>query len=201
MASNHVFDVFDTVPLILLQPLPRACPPQLRFHQSPVSYISFSSPSLFHCFSLYTSIPLSHVSLSFQKSLWKVRRMTACPRPCVTAPPSPGAPVGSTCPLQGSSCRCSSYHSSSNTPSWLPSTTGWPTGPPTSSLPRWTPPGETAPLLRSGVNLVLLNQTAMCFERNGGYVLFYRPLFTVHLLYSLIEVYTVRCRYTCCIPL
>ena len=34
--GNHVFDVFDTIPLILLQPLPWASPPQLRCHQPPV---------------------------------------------------------------------------------------------------------------------------------------------------------------------
>ena len=34
--GNHVFNVVDTVPPILLQPLPRAHPPQLRCHQSPV---------------------------------------------------------------------------------------------------------------------------------------------------------------------
>jgi hypothetical protein len=33
--GNHVFHVFDTIPLILLQPL-RACSPQLRCHQPPV---------------------------------------------------------------------------------------------------------------------------------------------------------------------
>jgi hypothetical protein len=36
MASNHVFDVFDIVSLILLQPLPRTRSPQLRCHQPPV---------------------------------------------------------------------------------------------------------------------------------------------------------------------
>ena len=36
MESNNVFDVFDTIPLILLQPLPGACPPKLRCHQPPV---------------------------------------------------------------------------------------------------------------------------------------------------------------------
>lgn len=30
--GNYVFDVFDTNPLILLEPLPGACPPQLRYH-------------------------------------------------------------------------------------------------------------------------------------------------------------------------
>jgi hypothetical protein len=38
MASNtwnHVFGVFDTIPPIPLQPLPRTCPPQLRCHQPP----------------------------------------------------------------------------------------------------------------------------------------------------------------------
>jgi hypothetical protein len=36
MAGNHVFDVFDTVPLIPLQPLPWAHSPQIRCHQPPV---------------------------------------------------------------------------------------------------------------------------------------------------------------------
>ena len=36
MASNHVFDEFDTIPQIPLQPLPRARPPQLRCDQPPV---------------------------------------------------------------------------------------------------------------------------------------------------------------------
>ena len=31
--GNHVF---DTIPPIPLQPLPRACPPQLKCHQPPV---------------------------------------------------------------------------------------------------------------------------------------------------------------------
>jgi hypothetical protein len=35
---NHVFNVFDNIPLIPLQPLPRACPPQLRCHQPPVVF-------------------------------------------------------------------------------------------------------------------------------------------------------------------
>ena len=30
MASNHVFDVLDTIPLIPLQPLPQVRPPQLK---------------------------------------------------------------------------------------------------------------------------------------------------------------------------
>ena len=34
--GNNVFDVFDTIPLILLQPLPQPRPPQLRCHQPPV---------------------------------------------------------------------------------------------------------------------------------------------------------------------
>ena len=34
--GNHVFDLFDTIPLIPLQPLPRARPPQLRGPQPPV---------------------------------------------------------------------------------------------------------------------------------------------------------------------
>jgi hypothetical protein len=34
--GNHVFDVVDTFPPILLQPLPRAHPPQLRCYQPPV---------------------------------------------------------------------------------------------------------------------------------------------------------------------
>ena len=37
--GNHVFDVFDTIPRILLQSLPRARPPQLRCHQPPVMYM------------------------------------------------------------------------------------------------------------------------------------------------------------------
>uniref|UniRef100_A0A4W5RQB8 Kinesin family member 1A n=1 Tax=Hucho hucho TaxID=62062 RepID=A0A4W5RQB8_9TELE len=36
--GNHVFDVVDTFPLIPLRPLPRARPPQLRYHQPPVLY-------------------------------------------------------------------------------------------------------------------------------------------------------------------
>jgi hypothetical protein len=39
MASNHVFDVIDTIPPTPLQPLPRAHPPQLRCHQPPVVYM------------------------------------------------------------------------------------------------------------------------------------------------------------------
>ena len=35
--GNHVFDVFDTIPVIWIQPLPRARPHQLRCHQPPVS--------------------------------------------------------------------------------------------------------------------------------------------------------------------
>jgi hypothetical protein len=31
-----MFDVFDPIPLILLQPIPQASPPQLRCHQPPV---------------------------------------------------------------------------------------------------------------------------------------------------------------------
>ena len=38
--ENQVFDVFDTVPMILRQSLLRACPPQLRCHQPPVSELS-----------------------------------------------------------------------------------------------------------------------------------------------------------------
>ena len=34
--GNHMFDVFDSIPLISLQPLPRARPPQLRSNQPPV---------------------------------------------------------------------------------------------------------------------------------------------------------------------
>ena len=34
--GNHVFDVFDTIPMIPLQSLPQACSPQLRCHQPPV---------------------------------------------------------------------------------------------------------------------------------------------------------------------
>ena len=34
--GNHVSDVFDTISLVLLRPLPRARPPQLRCHQPPV---------------------------------------------------------------------------------------------------------------------------------------------------------------------
>jgi hypothetical protein len=34
--GNHVFDVFDTIPLIQLQSLPLARSPQLRCHQPPV---------------------------------------------------------------------------------------------------------------------------------------------------------------------
>ncbi|CDQ98955.1 unnamed protein product [Oncorhynchus mykiss] len=34
--GNHVIDLFDTIPLIPLQPLPQAHPPQLRCHQPPV---------------------------------------------------------------------------------------------------------------------------------------------------------------------
>ena len=45
MQSNHVFDVFDTTPLILLQPLPRARPPQLRCHKPPVELLAFSQPA------------------------------------------------------------------------------------------------------------------------------------------------------------
>jgi hypothetical protein len=33
--GNHAFDVYDTVPPIPLQTLPRAHPPQLRCHQHP----------------------------------------------------------------------------------------------------------------------------------------------------------------------
>ena len=36
MASNHVFNVYDTIPLIPLQPFPQARPPQLSCHQPPV---------------------------------------------------------------------------------------------------------------------------------------------------------------------
>jgi hypothetical protein len=34
--GSHVFYVVDTFPPIPLQPLPFACPPQLRCHQTPV---------------------------------------------------------------------------------------------------------------------------------------------------------------------
>ena len=34
--GNHVFDLFDNVPPIPLQPLPRARPPQLMCQQPPV---------------------------------------------------------------------------------------------------------------------------------------------------------------------
>ena len=36
MPGNHVFDVFNTIPMISLQSLPQARPPQLRIHQPPV---------------------------------------------------------------------------------------------------------------------------------------------------------------------
>ena len=42
MVSKHVFDVFDTVPLIALQPVSRARPPQLTCHQPPVVETSLS---------------------------------------------------------------------------------------------------------------------------------------------------------------
>lgn len=48
MASNHVVDVFDTIQLILLQPLPRGRSPQLSCYQSPVIHTLFISLSLSH---------------------------------------------------------------------------------------------------------------------------------------------------------
>ena len=38
--ETNVFDVFDTIPLILLQSLPQARSAQLRCHQPPVIYSS-----------------------------------------------------------------------------------------------------------------------------------------------------------------
>ena len=44
--GNHVFDVvFDTIPLVTLQPLPQARLPQLRCRQPPVNAINRSSMS------------------------------------------------------------------------------------------------------------------------------------------------------------
>ena len=36
--GNHVFGVFDTIPLIPLQSLPQARPPPLRCHQPPLTH-------------------------------------------------------------------------------------------------------------------------------------------------------------------
>lgn len=76
-----------------------------------------------------------------QRNPWKVTTTTTtCRRWCVSVPPSPGAPVAPTCPPPGSSCSpCSCCHSSLNTPSWSPSTTGWRTGRHASSRPRSKP--------------------------------------------------------------
>ena len=40
--GNHVFDICDTIPLIRLQTLPRARPPQLRCDQPPVIQIKYN---------------------------------------------------------------------------------------------------------------------------------------------------------------
>jgi hypothetical protein len=42
-SGNHVFDVFDAIPPIPLQPLPQALPPKLSCHQPPVIYMSDKS--------------------------------------------------------------------------------------------------------------------------------------------------------------
>jgi hypothetical protein len=58
-ASNHVFDVLDTVPLTPFQPLVRAHPPQLRCHQSPV--IS----EYFYFFIFFTSKKREHTHCGY----------------------------------------------------------------------------------------------------------------------------------------
>lgn len=93
---------------------------------------------------------LFHWSLSWlQRNLQRATMMTICRRSCGNVPPSRGAHVAPTFPPPGSSCSaCSFCHSSSNTPSWSPSTTGWRTGRHMSSWPRSKPQLETAPLFR-----------------------------------------------------
>ena len=45
--QTHRNHVFNTIPLIPLQPLPRACPPQLSCHQPPVLY---PPPATIYCY-------------------------------------------------------------------------------------------------------------------------------------------------------